>query len=230
MRTKTTVAAMVVIVLAVPFLARGQTVTVVVHPVAVSAGAGNSITGDDLTDMFLASLMRTSVFNVIDSRAGREVAADFYLSASCNYREEQVEVEKQDSSSSSSIEASRPSRLDSRSRSDSLTVKRFRTQVTFIHIDITVTDSSGEVFFSDFRERSGSAGTRAEPIVRDLADRLAKYVDIMGPPSRTKSVEASVVAVVDPTTAVVDKGNWAGLKLGDQLEVRRGNVYHQRQR
>ena len=223
MRTKTTPVAMAVIVLAVHFLARGQTPTVVVNPVAVSAGAGRSIAGDDLTDMFLTSLMNTSVFNAIDARIGREVAADFYLSASCNYREEQVEVEQRDSNRSSSVEARRPSRLDSRSRSDSVTVKRFRTQVTFIHIDITVTDSSGEVFFSDFRERSRSAGTRAEPIVRYLADRLARYVDIMGPPSGSKSVEASVVAVVDSTTAVVDQGNRAGLQPGDEVEVRLGN-------
>ena len=224
MRTKATTVAMAVIVLGLPFLARGQTPTVVVNPAAVAAGAGSSIAGDDLTDMFLASLTRTNVFNVIDARTGRDVAADFYLSASCNYREEQIEVEENDSSRSSSIEASRRSRLDSRSRSDSVTVKRSRTHVTFIHIDITVTDSSGEVFFSDFTERSGSAGTRAEPIVRHLADRLAKYVDIMGPRPRTKSVEASVVSVVDSTTAVVDKGNKAGLEPGDELEVRRGDI------
>lgn len=224
MRTKTTTVAMAVIVLALPFLARGQTPTVAVNPVAVAAGAGSSIAGGDLTDMFLASLRRTSVFSVIDARTGRDAAADFYLSARCNYREEQVEVEENDSSRSSSIEASRPSRIDSRSRSDSVTVKRSRTHVTFIHIDITVTDSSGEVFFSDFTERSGSAGTRAEQIVRYLADRLAKYVDIMGPRPRTKSVEARVVSVVDPTTAVVDKGNKAGLESGDELEVRRGDI------
>ena len=57
-----------------------------------------------------------------------------------------------------------------------------------------------------------------------MADRLAKYFDIMGPRPRTKSVEARVVSVVDPTTAVVDKGNKAGLESGDELEVRRGDI------
>ena len=80
------------------------------------------------------------------------------------------------------------------------------------------------MYFSDFTERSGSIGTRAEPIVRHLADRLAKYVEIMGPRPRTKPVEASVVSVVDSTTAVVDKGNKAGLEPGDELEVRRGDI------
>ena len=82
MRTKTTTAAMAVIVLALPLLARGQTPTVAVNPVAVAAGAGSSIAGDDLTDMFLASLMQTNVFNVIDARTGGDAAADFYLKRS----------------------------------------------------------------------------------------------------------------------------------------------------
>ena len=84
--------AMIVILLGVPFLAGRQTPTVVVNPVVIAAGDDSSNTGNDLTDMFLASLMRTHVFSVIDARTGHQADADFYLSSSVNYREEQVEV------------------------------------------------------------------------------------------------------------------------------------------
>ena len=207
------------IVLAMPLQAEGQTPTVVVKPVTNAAGDRSSSAAADLTDMFLASLLRTNAFNVIDGRAGQQDAADFYLSASFSFREEEVEVEEKETD------------YRRQSRSDS-SVKTSRQQVTSVRIDISVTDSSGEVLFTDFGEHSDpsiatstqSAESHAEPIVEYLAGRLATYVDIMGPRSRAESVEAKVVAIVGPTTAVVDKGRKAGLALGDELEVRRGDV------
>ena len=211
--------ATILLVVAMPVQVRGQTPSVVVNPVTNAAGDGRSTAAADLTEMFLASLLRTNVFNVIDARTGRQVAADFYLSASFNFREEEVEVEDKETN------------YRRQSRSDS-SVKTSRQQVTSVRIDISVTDGSGEVLFTDFGEHSDpinetstqSAESHAEPIVEYLAGRLATYVDIMGPRSRAKSVEAKVVAIVGSTTAIVDKGSKAGLVLGDELEVRRGDV------
>ncbi len=216
---KTVAVAIIAIVLTTLHQARGQTPTVVVNPVTNATGEGSSTAAADLTDMFLASLLRTNVFNVVDARIDRQVAADFYLSASFNFREEQVEVEEEET------EYKRKSRVDT-------SVKRSRKHVTSVRIDISVTDGSGEVLFTDVGENSEpinetsnqSAGSRAEPIVEYLAGRLATYVDIMGPRSRARSVEAKVVAIMGPTTAVVDKGKKAGLASGDELEIRRGDV------
>ena len=208
--------AMIVTVLAMPFLAGRQTPTVVVNPVAVSAGDEGSNTGNDLTDMFLASLMRTNVFNVIDARTGQQADAAFYLSSSVNYREEEVEEGVEE----------KQRKFSSQSRKES--VKTSRRQVTFLRIDISVADSSGKVLFTDVGEldetSTGTAGSVAAPVVDFLAGRLATYVDIVGLRSIAKSVEGSVVAIMDSTTAVVDKGSKAGLAPGDELEVRRGNV------
>ena len=219
--------AMIVIVLAMPFQARGQTPTVVVNPVTNAAGDGSSTASTNLTDMFLASLLRTNVFNVIDARMGRQVSADFYLTASFSYREEQVEVEEGEEDT-----RVRLGRNDSSGKRDSRSVKRSGTQVTSVRIDISVTNSSGEVLFADYREHSHpinetsnqSAASGAEPIVEYLAGRLATYIDILGPRFRAKSVEAKVVAIVGPTTAVVGKGSKAGLAPGDELEIRRGDI------
>ncbi len=57
-----------------------------------------------------------------------------------------------------------------------------------------------------------------------MAGRLSTYFDIVGLRSIAESVEGSVVAIMDSTTAVVDKGSKAGLAPDDELEVRRGNV------
>ena len=215
--SKTMAVAIIGIVLAMPFQARGQTPTVVVNLVTSAAGDGSSTIADELTDMFLASLMRTNIFNVIDARIGRQVAADLYLSASVNYREEQVEEKETEYEYLSDVGSS---------------VKRSRQQVTSVRIDISVTDSFGEVLFTDFEERSDpsnetsiqSVGSHAAPIVEYLAGRLATYIDIMGARFRAKPVEASVVAIVGPATAVVDQGKKAGLALGDELEVQRGDI------
>ena len=83
MNTKTMTLAMIISILAMPFLAQGQTPTVVVNPVAIAAGDADSPAGNDLTDMFLASLLRTKAFKAIDTRTDRQAARDFYLSSRC---------------------------------------------------------------------------------------------------------------------------------------------------
>ena len=211
--------AMIATVLATSFLSGRQTSTVVVNPVVIAAGDEGSNTGNDLTDMFLASLMRTNVFNVIDARTGQQADADFYLSSSINYREEEVEVGVEE----------KERKYRSRSTKESAeSVKTSRQQVTFLRIDISVADGSGKVLFTDAGEldetSTGTAGSAAAPVVDFLAGRLATYVDIVGLRSIAESVEGSVVAIMDSTTAVVDKGSKAGLASGDELEVRRGNV------
>ena len=89
-------------------------------------------------------------------------------------------------------------------------------------------DRSGKVLFADGGEldetSTGTAGSAAAPVVDYLTGRLAAYVEIVGLRSIAESVEASVVAIMDSTAAVVDKGSKAGLAPGDELEVRRGNV------
>ena len=211
--------AMIVTFLATSFLSGRQTSTVVVNPVVISAGDDSSNAGNDLTDMFLASLMRTNVFNVIDARTGQQPDADFYLSSSVNYREEEVEVGVEE----------KERKYRSRSTKESAeTVKTFRQQVSFLRIDISVADGSGKVHFTEVGEldetSTGTVGSAAAPVVDYLTGRLATYVDIVGLRSIAKSVEGSVVVIMDPTTAVVDKGSKAGLAAGDEMDVRRGNV------
>ncbi len=152
--------AMIVTFLATPFLFGRQTSTVVVNPVVIAAGDESSNTGNDLTNMFLASLMRTNVFAVIDARTGQQADADFYLSSSVNYREEEVEVGVEE----------KERRYRSRSTKESAeTIKTSRQQVTSLRIDISVADSSGKVLFTDVGEldetSTGTAGSAAAPVV-----------------------------------------------------------------
>ena len=223
---KTIAVVMLVIVLGISFQVRGQTPTVVVNPVTNAAGDESSTYAGNLTDMFLASLLRTNVFNVIDARKGSQVAADFYLTASFGFREEKIEVEEGEEDTSL-----RGRRNNSSVVRESRSVTTSGMQVTSVRIDISVTNSSGEVLFTDFKEHSDPSNDAsgqsvvggAEPIVEYLARRLATYVDIMGPRSRVKSVEAKVVAILGPATAVINKGKKAGLAPGAELEVRRGD-------
>ena len=150
--------AMIVTFLATSFLSGRQTSTVVVNPVVISAGDDSSNAGNDLTDMFLASLMRTNVFNVIDARTGQQPDADFYLSSSVNYREEEVEVGVEE----------KERKYRSRSTKESAeTVKTFRQQVSFLRIDISVADGSGKVHFTEVGEldetSTGTVGSAARP-------------------------------------------------------------------
>ena len=203
---------MIVTVLAMPFLAGRQTPSVVVNPVVIAASGASSTTGDDLTDMFLTGLTSADVLNVIDARTGEQTDADLYVNSSVDYSEEHVEVGVEDVSERGSVES----------------IRRFRTEVTSVQIDISVADSSGKVFFSEGRVRSG-IGARtvqraAAPIMGLLADRLTKYIGIVGVPPDAKPVEGRIVTTMDSTTAVVDKGRKAGLAPGDEVEVRRGDV------
>ena len=121
--------------------------------------------------------------------------------------------------------------------------------LAIVGIDISATDGSGRVFFTDSGEQSetyerkarswrelltgqtssdpAELGARMQsvgaPILVYLAERLKTYFDIMGSRSMpVETVEGRVVAVMDSTTAIIDTGSAAGLKAGDALEVRRG--------
>lgn len=196
MNPKTMAVAMMITISALPFPARGQTATVVVNPVAVATVRGNPTVADDLTDMLVAGLLRRNVFNVIDARIGNRVGADFELSSSCNYQEEQIEEEEV---------------VPSDSDDDSVkVVRKIRNRVTFVRIEITVIDRSGQVFFSEVWAQDASdtsIRTAAAPAITHLAGRLSTYYDIVGLPSGSGSVEGSVVAIMDSTTAVVDLGS-----------------------
>lgn len=226
MKTHIAAAALILSLSSTPLMAQGQTLTAVVNRMDIAVDFGNSNVADALTDTLLAALLRTGAFNVVDGRIGREVDANFYVIASLHYNDEPID-DKVDI-------------FDDKDGDDTLAI---------VGIDISATDGSGRVFFTDSGEQSetderkarnwretltgqtsydpAELGARMQsmgaPILGYLAERLKAYFDIMGSRSMpVETVEGRIVAVMDSTTAIIDTGSAAGLKAGDALEVRRG--------
>ena len=223
MKTRIVAAALILSLSSTPLPAQGQTLTAVVNRVDVAVDFGNSNVAGTLTDTLLAALLRTGAFNVVDGRIGREVEANFYVVASLHYNDELVD-DGDDGDNKQKV-------------------------LAIVGIDLSATDGSGRVFFTDSGEQSetyerqardwrelltgqtsydpAELGARMQhlgaPILVYLAERLKAYFDIMGSRSMpVETVEGRIVAVMDSTAAIIDTGSAAGLEAGDALEVRRG--------
>lgn len=223
MKTHIAAATLILSLSSTPLMAQGQTLTAVVNRMDIAVDFGNSNVADALTDSLLAALLRTGAFDVVDGRIGREVDANLYVIASLHYNDELID-DKVDDDNKQKVLAR-------------------------VGIDISATDRSGRVFFTDSGEQSetyerkarnwrelltgetsydpAELGARMQsigaPILVYLAERLKNYFDIMGARSMPEeTVKGRVVAVMDSTTAIIDTGSAAGLRAGDALEVRRG--------
>lgn len=223
MKTQIVAVTLILSLSSTPLVAQGQTLTAVVNRMDIAVDFGNSNVADALTDSLLAALLRTGAFNVVDGRIGREVDANFYVIASLNYNDELID-DKVDDDNKQKV-------------------------LAIVGIDLSATDGSGRVFFTDSGEQSetyerkarnwrelltgqtsydpAELGARMQsmgaPILAYLADRLKAYFDIMGARSMpVETVKGRVVALMDSTTAIIDTGSAAGLEAGDALEVRRG--------
>jgi len=223
MKTQVVAATLILSLSSTPLPAQAQTLTAVVNRVDIAVDFGNSNVAGTLTDTLLAALLRTGVFNVVDGRIGREVEANFYVIASLHYNDELVD--------------------------DGDDGDNKQKALAIVGIDLSATDGSGRVFFTDSGEQSetyerqardwrelltgqtsydpAELGARIQrlgaPILVYLAERLKAYFDIMGSRSiPVETVEGRIVAVMDSTAAIIDTGSAAGLEAGDALEVRRG--------
>ncbi|MDE2964390.1 MAG: hypothetical protein OXU26_10785 [Acidobacteriota bacterium] len=223
MKTQVVAATLILSLSSTPLPAQAQTLTAVVNRVDIAVDFGNSNVAGTLTDTLLAALLRTGVFNVVDGRIGREVEANFYVIAILHYNDELVD--------------------------DGDDGDNKQKALAIVGIDLSATDGSGRVFFTDSGEQSetyerqardwrelltgqtsydpAELGARIQrlgaPILVYLAERLKAYFDIMGPRSMpVDTVEGRIVAVMDATTAIIDTGSAAGFEAGDALEVRRG--------
>ncbi|MDE2756340.1 MAG: hypothetical protein OXI92_07300 [Acidobacteriota bacterium] len=223
MKTQVVAATLILSLSSTPLPAQAQTLTAVVNRVDIAVDFGNSNVAGTLTDTLLAALLRTGVFNVVDGRIGREVEANFYVIAILHYNDELVD--------------------------DGDDGDNKQKALAIVGIDLSATDGSGRVFFTDSGEQSetyerqardwrelltgqtsydpAELGARIQrlgaPILVYLAERLKAYFDIMGSRSiPVETVEGRIVAVMDSTAAIIDTGSAAGLEAGDALEVRRG--------
>ena len=223
MKTQIVAVTLILSLSSTPLIAQGQTLTAVVNRMDIAVDFGNSNVADALTDSLLAALLRTGAFNVVDGRMGREVDANFYVIASLHYNDELIDDKVGDDNK--------------------------QKVLAIVGIDLSATDGSGRVFYTDSGEQSetyerkarnwrelltgqtsydpAELGARMQsvgaPILVYLAERLKAYFDIMGSRSMpVETVEGRVIAVMDATTAIIDTGSAAGLKAGDALEVRRG--------
>lgn len=223
MKTQIVAATLILSLLSTPLPAQAQTLTAVVNRVDIAVDFGNSNVAGTLTDTLLAALLRTGAFNVVDGRIGREVDPNFYVIASLHYNDELVD-DGDDGDNKQKV-------------------------LAIVGIDLSATDGSGRVFFTDSGEQSetyerqardwrelltgqtsydpAELGARMQrlgaPILVYLAERLKAYFDIMGSRSMpVETVEGRIVAVMDSTAAIIDTGSAAGLEVGDALEVRRG--------
>lgn len=234
MRTRRFVAVAVSFgLLLAPAAAQDDRLVIVIDTFENPANYRSSTIGNALTDMFITSLSRAGTFTVMDGRGGDSIDADLYLGAKItnfSYQEERV------AASDRSFFSLR----------DSSSARTWR-QTMNVRIDITAVDPSQEILFAEavahsetntsestragdydrlvsssvsVREMTGSMMGRATEAAIDKAvERLTTYFDIVGP--GVAAVEASVVALVDPTIAVINRGRSAGLQAGDALAVLR---------
>ncbi|MCY4599226.1 MAG: hypothetical protein OXF27_04835 [Acidobacteria bacterium] len=228
MKTQIVAVTVILFLSSTPLVTQDQTLTAVVNRIDISVDFGNSNVADSLTDSLLAALVRTRAFDVVDGRVGGEVDANFYVNVSLHYIDEPID-----------------DGIDADWNDDD----EEQEALAIVGIVISAADGSGRVFFTDSGEQSvtyerkarswretltgqtsadpAEMGARMQtvgaPMLVDMAERLRIYFDIMGPRSMpVDTVEGSVVAVMDATTAVIDAGSAAGLRAGDALEVRRG--------
>ena len=187
MKTRVVAVTLILSLSSTLLLAQGKTLTAVVNRVDIAVDFGNSNVADALTDTLLAALLRTGAFSVVDGRIGREVEANFYLIASLHYNDELAD--------------------------DGEDGDHKKKVLAIVGIDLSATDGSGRVFFTDSGEQSetyerqardwrelltgqtsydpAELGARMQrlgaPILVYLAERLKAYFDIMG--SRSMPVE-----------------------------------------
>ncbi|MCY3819227.1 MAG: hypothetical protein OXH52_07680 [Gammaproteobacteria bacterium] len=218
-------------VLVAPTAAQDDRLVIVIDTFENPANSRSSTIGNALTDMFITSLSRTGAFTVMDGRARDDIDADLYLGAKVtnfSYQEERVS----DTDTSFFRRSNRETAFQ---------------QTMNVRIDITAVDDSQEILFAEavehneintsasameadyrrllassvsVREMTGSMMGRAtEGAIDRAVERLTTYFEIVGPTA--KSVEANIVGLVDSRVAVIDKGQAAGVRTGDEMTVLR---------
>ena len=185
--------------------------------------------GNALADMLIGSLSSTGTLTIVDARHPYRGAATLYLSAKVtdfSYQERAIEALA--SGAVAMYEQSTTVRID-------ITAVDDRDQIAFTEaVEHSETTTSATAMMGGYEYLLSSSvsmlamansmmGRATEMAVERAADRVTRYLELLGPPAlAADTVEGQVIAIVDAKTGIIDKGRAAGIRERDELEVLRG--------